>query len=293
LAKAQLLRHPHSLGAKAVIDVSDQHLLILWMALSMGLVLAVIGHFSRKLVWTGLGLATLIAAFTLQGFPALAQQDSGELGKVARNLVDLAEARSKSLEGSLKDWTDQLKDRSQTYQAEAASLAAANRQQLKRGMTMLKDDPFFGDAAALEETDQPSEGVVYVAVSLTMPRAALRQLAADANRAGAMVVVRGFVEGSPAKTMAAARQIFDEDSAGGLAIDPQVFRAYGVQTVPTFIVATSPVTPCQEGLDCTSDATPNDQVRGNISLAAALKLLAEQGQAAPHVASRALKRLGG
>ena len=276
-----------------MIDVSEQHLLILWMALSMGLVLAVIGHFSRKLVWTGLGLATLIVALTLQGFPALAQQDQGELGKVARNLVDLAEARSKSLEGSLKDWTDQLKDRSQTYQAEAASLAAANRQQLKRGMTMLKDDPFFGDAASLEEADKPSEGVVYVAVSLTMPRAALRQLAADAHRAGAMVVVRGFVEGSPAKTMAAARQIFDEDSAGGLAIDPQVFRAYGVQTVPTFIVATSPVTPCQEGLDCTSDATPNDQVHGNISLAAALKLLADQGQAAPHVASSALKRLGG
>ena len=276
-----------------MIDVSDQHLLILWMALSMGLVLAVIGHFSRKLVWTGLGLATLIVALTLQGFPALAQQDQGELGKVARNLVDLAEARSKSLEGSLKDWTDQLKDRSQTYQAEAASLAAANRQQLKRGMTMLKDDPFFGDAAALEEADSQNQGVVYVAVSLTMPRAALRQLAADAQRAGAMVVVRGFVEGSPAKTMAAARQIFDEDSAGGLAIDPQVFRAYAVQTVPTFIVATSPVTPCQEGLDCTSDATPNDQVHGNISLAAALRLLAEQGQAAPDVASRALKRLGG
>ena len=106
-------------------------------------------------------------------------------------------------------------------------------------------------------------------------------------------MVRGFVDGSPAKTMAAARQIFDEDSAGGLAIDPQVFRAYGVQTVPTFIVATSPVTPCQGGLDCTSDATPNDQVHGNISLAAALRLLAEQGQAAPDVASRALKRLGG
>ncbi len=276
-----------------MMQLSNPHVLILWMALTMGMALAVIGHFSRKVVWMALGLATLIVVLTFQGFPALAQQDSGELGKVARSLVDLAEGRSKSLEGSLKDWTDQLKDRSQTYQAEAASLAAANRQQLKRGMTMLKDDPFFGDAAFLEETDRPSEGVVYVAVSLTMPRAALRQLAADAQRAGALVVVRGFVGGSPAKTMAAARQIFDEDSAGGLAIDPQVFRAYGVRSVPTFIVANSPVTPCQEGLDCTSAATPHDLVRGNISLSAALRLLADQGQAAPHVASSALKRLGG
>ena len=276
-----------------MFDVSDQHLWIVLTALAVGLALAVIGYFGRKLVWTGLGFAIFILALTLKDSPALAQQDPAELGKVARNLVDLAEARSKTLEDSLKVWTDQLKDRSQTYQADAASLAATNRQQLKRGMAMLKDDPFFGDAAALEEADQPTEGVVYVAVSLTMPRAALRQLAADAHRAGAMVVVRGFVEGSPAKTMAAARQIFDEDSAGGLAIDPQVFRAYAVQSVPTFIVATSPVTPCQEGLDCTSAATPNDQVRGNISLSAALGLLADQGQAAPHVASTALKRLGG
>ena len=276
-----------------MMPLSDPQVQLFCMVLILGLSLVLVGYFTAKPLWFGLGLASLTVLISLQGFPALAQQDPGELGKVARNLVDLAEARSKSLEGSLKDWTDQLKDRSQTYQAEAASLAAANRQQLKRGMTMLKDDPFFGDAAALEEADQPSEGVVYVAVSLTMPRAALRQLAADAHRAGAMVVVRGFVEGSPAKTMAAARQIFDEDSAGGLAIDPQVFRAYGVQTVPTFIVATAPVTPCQEGLDCTSGATPHDLVRGNISLAAALRLLAEQGQAAPDVASRALKRLGG
>ena len=276
-----------------MMPLSDPQVQLFCMVLILGLSLVLVGYLTARPLWFGLGLASLIVLISLQGFPALAQQDSGELGKVARNLVDLAEARSKSLEGSLKDWTDQLKDRSQTYQAEAASLAAANRQQLKRGMTMLKDDPFFGDAAALEEADPQNQGVVYVAVSLTMPRAALRQLAADAQRAGAMVVVRGFVEGSPAKTMAAARQIFDEDSAGGLAIDPQVFRAYGVQTVPTFIVATSPVTPCQEGLDCTSDATPNDQVHGNISLAAALKLLADQGQAAPHVASSALKRLGG
>ena len=276
-----------------MMTLSNPQVQLFCMVLILGLSLVLVGYFTAKPLWFGLGLASITVLISLQGFPALAQQDQGELGKVARNLVDLAEARSKSLEGSLKDWTDQLKDRSQTYQAEAASLAAANRQQLKRGMTMLKDDPFFGDAAALEEADPQNQGVVYVAVSLTMPRAALRQLAADAHRAGAMVVVRGFVGGSPAKTMAAARQIFDEDSAGGLAIDPQVFRAYGVQTVPTFIVATSPVTPCQEGLDCTSAATPHDLVRGNISLSAALRLLAEQGQAAPHVASRALKRLGG
>jgi conjugal transfer pilus assembly protein TrbC len=276
-----------------MMPLSDPQVQLFCMVLILGLSLVLVGYFTAKPLWFGLGLASLMVLISLQGFPVLAQQEQGELGKVARNLVDLAEARSKSLEGSLKDWTDQLKDRSQTYQAEAASLAAANRQQLKRGMTMLKDDPFFGDAASLEEADKPSEGVVYVAVSLTMPRAALRQLAADAQRAGAMVVVRGFVEGSPAKTMAAARQIFDEDSAGGLAIDPQVFRAYAVQTVPTFIVATAPVTPCQEGLDCTSAATPHDLVRGNISLSAALRLLAEQGQAAPHVASKALKRLGG
>ena len=63
-------------------------------------------------------------------------------------------------------------------------------------MTMLKNDPFFGDAAEIASAQPEEEGALYIAVSLTMPKPALRQLALDANKAGAKVVIRGLVNGS-------------------------------------------------------------------------------------------------
>lgn len=224
--------------------------------------------------------------------PAFAQ-DSGALGAAARELVNQAEARGRSAEETIRAWAEQVQERGDEFRQEATALAQTNHQNLQRGMSMLKGDPFFGDAAdiALEPADE--EGALYIAVSLTMPKAALRQLAIDANKAGGKVVIRGLVNGSFEQTMVAAKEIFDENSIGGVAIEPQVFRAYGVDRVPTFIAAKSPVQPCDEGVDCNSAETPHDRLAGNISLAAALRLLAQGGDQAPEVAQAALARLEG
>ena len=118
---------------------------------------------------------------------------------------------------------------------------------------------------------------VYVAVSFAMPPADLRRLAREAQAAGAVLVVRGLVRGSFQETLKAARQVFDEGSLGGVAIDPNVFRAFDIRATPTFIAAAGPVQPCARGLDCIPPAPPHDQLRGNVSLRAALRLLAAEG----------------
>ena len=222
--------------------------------------------------------------------PAMAQD---ELGAAARALIDRAEARGRSAQESLEEWAAQTSATTERYQRDAQELAAANQRAIARGMTMLRNDPTFGDAATIAEAVPEEQGALYVAVSLGMPKESLRQLAMDSHKAGAKVVIRGLVNGSFEQTLVAAKEVFGEDAVSGVAIEPQVFRAFGVDRVPTFIAATAPVQPCDQGVDCTSAATPHDRLAGNITLAEALRIIAERGDEAPGVAQAALARLEG
>ncbi|GAA0206537.1 conjugal transfer pilus assembly protein TrbC [Brevundimonas nasdae] len=223
--------------------------------------------------------------------PVLAQDATGA---AVRALIDEAEARGRSAEASLGEWLSQATRISEAHREEARTLSAVNEARLAEGMRMVAlDDSAFGDAAKMMIANEDEGGALYIAVSLTMPREALRQLSADAQKAGARLVIRGLVDGSFERTLVVARQVFGQDDLSGLAIEPQVFRAYGVDRVPTFIAATSPVQPCQDGVDCVSSVTPHDRIAGNVSLAEALRQIAQRGDAAPDVARAALERLEG
>ena len=270
--------------------------IVMWVAFAALLRLAVtailLGLRNQWLNFTLAGTVIGAAAVFWVSSPSFAQ-DAAALGAAARELANQAEARGRSAEEAVRGWMAQAQERGDVYREEAEALAATNHQNLQRGMSMLQGDPFFGDAAEIASAPEDEEGALYIAVSLTMPKEALRQLAIDANKAGGKVVIRGLVNGSFEQTMVAAKEIFDENSIGGVAIEPQVFRAYGVDRVPTFIAAKSPVLPCDEGVDCNSAETPHDRLAGNISLAAALRLLAQGGDQAPEVAQAALARLEG
>lgn len=233
------------------------------------------------------GLVTGAALFWASS-PAFADE--------AADLVRRAEARGRDAEAALLDWVAEVGRRGAAYQAEAQALASSNAARLKQGFSYLEGDDLFGsahDLATADATTMNDDGVVYVAVSFSMKPEALRALSAEARRAGAVLVVRGFVDGSVPKTLAAAKTVFDESAASGLAIDPQVFRAFKVERAPTFIVARAAVQPCDGGVACTSAPTPHDKLSGNITLSEALRLLAAKGRDAPDVARSALARLEG
>ncbi len=179
-------------------------------------------------------------------------------------------------------------DRSRDYGREAKALSDANHDRLRHGLAYLapayQSDPY--------QPPETEDGIVYVAVSLSMPKASLRQLARDAQRAHAVLVLRGLVDGSFAKTQAGLKAVFVEGEPAGLVIDPRVFEQYHVERVPSFIAAPSPVEPCEAGLDCARPDVPYDVVRGNITLQAALRILADKGTDAPGVAANALARMG-
>jgi len=133
---------------------------------------------------------------------------------------------------------------------------------------------------------------ILIFTSLSVPAASWRQWARDAARAGVPLVLRGVADGSLRTT---AKQIQERlgGAEAGVAIDPRLFRLFGVTRVPAVIVVPGGVPPCRSR-GCADDPTPpHDRVTGNIGLVAALEAVAAEGDAGREVARALLDRTSG
>lgn len=127
--------------------------------------------------------------------------------------------------------------------------------------------------------------------SLSMPPAALKQMIRDVNAAGGVVALRGFPQGSAkAFTEALGNLALDQETLGQVGIDPRLFRAFNVATVPTYVVASSDFDLC-DGFDCQTIVPPHDRISGNVKPAFALETIARGQGPAARIASRYLGRL--
>ena len=168
------------------------------------------------------------------------------------------------------------------------------------------------------ELSGPRSGSAEVPVftSLSVPAASWRQWAHEAARTGAPLVLRGVGEGGLPGT---AKEIGARIGSGagarigsgagarigsgagarlggaeaGVAIDPRLFRLFGITRVPAVVVVPGGVPPCRSR-GCAGDpAPPHDLVTGNIGLKAALEAVAEEGSVARKAARSHLQRLRG
>ena len=133
---------------------------------------------------------------------------------------------------------------------------------------------------------------VLLFTSLAVPAPSWRAAARDAARIGAPLVLRGVAEGGLPAT---ARRITArlEDANAGVAIDPRLFRLFGIARVPAVVVVPGGVPPCRSRGCADDPAPPFDVVAGNRSLAAALAAVAAEGGVARATARRHLATLGG
>lgn len=81
----------------------------------------------------------------------------------------------------------------------------------------------------------PASGGLSVFVSLSMPRASLAVLVAEAERTGATLVLRGMVDRSISKTMLAVQTLIGAHQVAWT-IDPEAFGRFKVETVPVFVL---------------------------------------------------------
>ena len=133
---------------------------------------------------------------------------------------------------------------------------------------------------------------ILVFASLSVPAESWRQWAHEAARIGAPLVLRGVGEGG---LRAMVREIGERlgGAEAGVAIDPRLFRLFGVERVPAVVVVPGGVPPCRSRGCANDPAPPHDVVTGNIGLAAALEAVADEGAAGRNAARDHLRGLRG
>ena len=221
---------------------------------------------------------------------------------VAAGCCGPARAEGPEPETAARALTDEVLRRAGS--GEADGLAAWTRELLGRALERAGGQPPIGAAPgplpAGTRAPEPRTGVagragtgeVLVFASLAMPSASWRAWAAQAAAVGAPLVLRGVLpDGLPA-TAKRLRARLDGVEAG-IAIDPRLFRLFGVERVPAVVVAPGGVAPCRSR-GCAGDpAPPHDRIAGNIGLDAALAAVAAEGRVARDAARTALERLRG
>lgn len=128
-------------------------------------------------------------------------------------------------------------------------------------------------------------------VSLSMPKEALRQTIIDMGKAGGIVVFRGF----PGNSMAAfktrlAEAIGSDLHPHNVGIDPRLFEAFAVTSVPTYVAEPQRFALCGK-LDCTGSVPDFDVLRGNVPVSYALETFAHGSGAGADLARAGLAQL--
>lgn len=235
--------------------------------------------------------AVAAAAIAASGMPALAGEASPETQ--ARDLA--VEVMRGAGDGDLGTWTREIVDRALERAGVAARGAAAET-------GTAAPLPAERHAARVGEglSARPNTPELVVFMSLSVPPASWKQWAREAALLDAPLVLRGVGDGGLRATVEAVGERLGGAEAG-VAIDPRLFRLFGIGRVPSVVVVPGGVPPCTSrgcadpgsGSGAGFPAPPHDLVTGNLGLAAALEAVAAEGDAARDVARRALERLEG
>ncbi len=241
------------------------------------------GHIHRTIV--GIVLAAAMPVF---GAPARAGDAPSSPETQARGLADkVLTGASGSGEDSLDTWTRSTIERALERAGSAARDAAGSGTAAR---------PLAAERQAARIAGRiggrPGSAEILIFMSLSVPQASWAQWARDAARTGAPLVLRGVGDGGLRQTVKAVGERLGGHEAG-VAIDPRLFRLFGVERVPAVVAVPGGVPPCRSRGCADDPAPPHDLVTGNIGLPAALETLATEGDAGRAVAKAALPAAAG
>ncbi|MET0334100.1 MAG: type-F conjugative transfer system pilin assembly protein TrbC [Rhizobacter sp.] len=134
---------------------------------------------------------------------------------------------------------------------------------------------------------------LYVFVTMAMPPESIKSLIAQAERAGATLVLRGMVNNSVSQTGAAVRKLMGQHQVG-FAIDPESFDRFGVTQAPSFVLVKAAA---MQARACTEkQCEPAEgfaKVAGDVSLDHALEYIERRAPRFRGEAQGFLKRMRG
>ncbi len=206
----------------------------------------------------------------------------------ARLVEEVLQAAGGNGQESLGDWTRGVIERALGRAGETARQTVPGRSGEAPPLPAERHAGRLAGTAA----GRPGTAEVLIFTSLSVPAESWRQWASEAARIGVPLVLRGVGEGGLRETV---KQIGARlgGAEAGVAIDPRLFRLFGVTRVPAVAVVPGGVPPCSSRGCADDPAPPHDLVTGNIGLAAALQAVAEEGDAGRSVAQDRLERLRG
>ena len=148
-----------------------------------------------------------------------------------------------------------------------------------------------GYAGAVTPAPARQVPALMIFVSFSMPRASLERLVEQAARTDAVLVLRGLENGSMRATAARIKGLIG-DRRVGFQIDPLAFDRFGVQSVPTFVLAAGATpTPCS-GAQCFVGGQ-FAAVAGDVTVAYALEYLEQRAPRFRQQARTLLSKIGG
>lgn len=233
-------------------------------------------------ILTGIALVSAAVAQTIEGIDvsAIKTQTQAEM-KDAEAFVAGVLDRGKPFE----------EDAQEVRTNGLAALASIKSEDLPKGAQGDVDfDALIAGAAANAEEPEGSGPLFIAFASLSMPKEALTRLIADTSRAGGVVVFRGF-PGNDAKAFVHGLKtvLSRPEQQAHIAIDPRLFRAFGVSAVPTYVAVSSDFDLCS-GLNCTSVVPAHDRMLGNVTVEYALESFADGRGPGSGIAAVALAR---
>ena len=241
-------------------------------------------------------LALTLTMLPVSGAAVLAQESPGLDIKAIRARAAENAADAEALAHKARSDAKALAEDAKVVRTNADQ--HANRYAETLPLAKAPNNIFDFDALIKESNDIQKQALaqhprLIVFVSLSMPEAALKSLLVDAQKAGGIAVLRGLPHSDGEAGKPKLLRLFgNKNEAAALGIDPRLFRAFAIQSVPSFVIASGDIDLC-DGLDCTSTPPPHDRLSGNISLAAALEVFADGDGPGAELAEIHLKKLEG
>lgn len=242
-----------------------------------------------------LAVAALASAAALAGAAAQTAEQGVDLEAIRARAAEQA-GEADALAASARARAEQLAKEAKTNASNAQTHGRRYTSEAAKGARPDLAHTFDFDRMVAEAGTMASEGMGegprFVAfASLSMPPAALRPMIDDVTRAGGVIVLRGLPQNSAkALTAALAKVTRPGEQLASVGIDPRLFRAFGIEAVPTYVVASSDFDLC-DGFDCVSAVPPHDRMSGNVSAAYALETFARGGGPGALLAAQHLARL--
>lgn len=209
-----------------------------------------------------------------------------------RETMDKAEAKSQKGSGNIGELIDRayVRHTEGAVQKNTAASTAAKAALQKNPDTI---DPaeiakLYRTPVMKGELAGPKDELL-VFISTSIPSETLKVIGTQAKRAGAILVLRGVTGGFSGRNLKAMmRQLKPATEQGAdVQINPELFKRYGITTVPTTVLASSAGKGCEEGF-CTEHAA----LVGDVSIEYALEEFARRRDGLGRIAEKRLNKMG-